>query len=134
MRVFPAFLAIGAVFVSLAGCGRSGPALHTVKGTVTFDGVVVDEGDIIFRPEDTQFRAEGAKIIKGEYTVKARAGKNKISITAAKINPALKSPAGEPVRQDYIPPQYNEATTLREEVASHDSNRFDFKLSSKPTK
>jgi len=115
----------------LAGCGRSGPEVYTVKGTVTFEGAPVEEGDILFRPEKTSLRAEGAKIIKGEYTVKAHPGKNKVSITAAKVNPALKSPSGEPVREDYIPAQFNFATILQAEVAPNDANRFKLKLTTK---
>lgn len=117
--------------VLLAGCWSSGPAVYTVKGTVTFEGAPVEEGDILFRPETTSLRAEGAKIIKGEYTVKAHPGKNKVSISAAKVNPALKGFEGEPVREDYIPSQYNIATTLQEDVAPNDNNRFDFKLTAK---
>lgn len=126
-----AFRALILLVIVLAGCGPSSPPVYTVKGTVTFEGAPVEEGDILFRPETTSLRAEGAKIIKGEYTVKAHPGKNKISISASKVNPALKSPEGEPVREDYIPAQYNFATTLQEEVATNNDNRFDFNLKAK---
>src|SRR4051794_9843879 len=51
---------------SVSGCGPSGPKMHEVTGTVTYDGEAVKTGDINFVPEDTTQGPEGGKIVDGK--------------------------------------------------------------------
>jgi hypothetical protein len=41
--------AAGCVFVS--GCGQSGPAMHHISGSITFDGKPIESGRIDFLPD-----------------------------------------------------------------------------------
>jgi hypothetical protein len=133
MKGFLALFGCTALVV-MGGCGSSAPTTYIVAGRVTYEGVAVEEGDIIFQPENALLRAEGGKIKDGEYSLKANPGKNKVIIRASKIIPGKKSMMGEPVREEYIPSQYNNDTILRKEVATNHGNRFDFTLTAKPDK
>jgi hypothetical protein len=133
MKGFLALVGFAALVV-MGGCSPSAPPTYFVAGKVTYEGVAVEDGDIIFHPKNTQLRAEGGKIKNGEYSLKANPGKNKISIRASKVIAGKKSMMGEPVREEYIPPHYNNDTILQEEVAANDANRFDFSLTAKPDK
>ena len=133
MKGFVALIGCAALVV-MGGCGPGAPPTYTVAGRVTYEGVAVEEGDIIFHPDNTQLRAEGGKIKNGEYSLKANPGKNKISIRASKIIPGKKSMMGEPVREEYIPSHYNNDTILQKEVEANNGNRFDFSLTAKPDK
>jgi hypothetical protein len=117
-RTFFAVLA-GLVVLAAAGCGKSGPAVYTVSGTVTYDGQTVANGYITFQPEDPTVGAVANPIEGGRYTVpKVHEGKNKVKIQATREVPGKKGPMGEPAVEQYIPRKYNDETTLTAEVGS----------------
>lgn len=123
------WMALGAALV-LSGCNE--PKVHTVTGTVTFDGQPVPDGDIIFLPADSGAAPEPAKIVSGQYTLRARSGVKKVSISASKIFPGgARGGANEPVPEEYIPERYNSRTELTADVKSDGANAFDFRLTSK---
>jgi predicted small lipoprotein YifL len=112
----------------LAGCGTSGPATYPVKGTASFEGRPIPEGDIQFIPENPEQRAEGGRIVDGKFTFEATAGKKRVEITASRADPVLKGPKGEPTFVDYIPAQFNTQSTLTADVNAGGPNEFKFEL------
>ena len=104
--------------------------MYEVTGTVTLDDKPLPEGDIIFVPDDKTQGAEAGKIKDGKYTLKAKPGPCHVKITATREIPGKKGPMGnEPAIEDYIPKQYNDETTLTENVGKG-KDHFDFKLKS----
>jgi hypothetical protein len=121
-----ALLAFGMAFVA-AGCGKSGPQMMEVTGTVKYDGQPVAEGDISFIPEDKSVGGEGGKIKDGRYTLKVKEGKNKVQIFASRGVPGKKGPMGEDLVEQYIPEKYNDKTELTADVSSG-KKEFNFDL------
>jgi hypothetical protein len=118
IRSFAGCLLSACLAAALIGCGGSGPKMHDVSGTVTFDDQPLPEGDIMFVPDDKSVGPEAGKIKDGKYSIKVREGKNKVEIRATREVPGKKGPMGEPAIEGYIPAQYNLKTTLEADVAS----------------
>lgn len=123
------FLVLGAALSLplLAGCGGE-PPTYAVTGAVTYNGTAVAEGDITLVPEDRSLGSEGGKIKDGTYSVKARAGKKRVEIRAARV--VKQGPMG-PVYEDYIPTEFNAQSKLTADVKSDGKNEFDFHLKGK---
>ena len=121
------------------GCGgdTGGPVLHTVSGTVSFDGEPVQDGRILFRSKDADGKAYSAPITNGEYEVQAVAGSMTVEITASRIVPGKFGEAASPdepappLSEMYIPEQFNSKTTLTAEIDAGGDNTVPFDLSSK---
>lgn len=124
------------LFVSLStlllGCGDN---KAEVKGTVTFDGVRIEDGTIRFENVE-QNNAEGGAITNGAYAVKIAPGNMKVSFTSSKVvgKKALyddpKGPFME-VKEDPLPAKYHfEKTETRMEVKPG-LNQKDWNLTSK---
>ncbi len=118
----------------LIGCGKtSGPETQTVTGSVTFDGTPVAEGEIVFRDAAGQTRSCGGPIKDGKYSFDASPGSKKVEITAMRDVPGkmdTSNPGVEvPLREQYIPANYNTKSTLTAEVSGSDP--IDFELTSK---
>lgn len=113
----------------LCGCHRA-PSKYSVGGEITWQGEPLAAGDVFFMGED-QVSSEAAKIENGKYRTKARPGRFTVMINSPvrKRNP---NPPGmradEYYYENFIPPRYNEQTSLRVEVLPQDDNRFDFAL------
>lgn len=124
------------LFVSLAGCGAgdTGPVKLQVTGQVTLDGEPVAEGEIIFSPVDGTGHRHAGRIIDGSYELESTAGKKKVEITAYRDSKDRfdESNPGErvPIREQFIPENYNAQTTLTVEVEDSSGNRHDFQLQS----
>lgn len=123
--------AVAAAVLAVGGCD-SAPKLYEVTGAVTIDGQPVPDGDIIFLPADTGAAPEPDKVVDGRYTVRARAGFKKVSVSASKIIPGgARGGGNEPVPEEYIPERYNSRTELTAEVTPDGANVFDFTLTTK---
>jgi hypothetical protein len=128
----------------IAGCSSEpeGPSRFPVAGYVTFDGVPVETGTIIFRNEDrnAQVAPDGGNIVKGQYHVQVQPGEKRVEIMASrpipgeeeKIRPDRKAFATVPVEQ-YIPAVYNAQSVLTATVEQK-KNKFDFDLEAARTK
>jgi hypothetical protein len=131
-RVAAAALATALMF-ALSGCGGAsgGPALYSVHGQVTFDGKPVEEGRILFRMEGDGGKSYSGAITNGAYQVEAEAGKAVVEITATRDTGKVDDMGGAaepvPIKEQYIPAQYNSETTLSAEVTSG-SNLIPFDL------
>jgi len=111
-------------FIGTTGCEQG---KLSVTGTVKYDGKEVDEGDMIFEPDNKSLAPEGAKIKGGKYSANLPKGKYKVRITANRTIPGKKGPMGEDAVEQYIPKKYNEETTLTADVTG-DKKSIDFEM------
>lgn len=125
------FIPLLCLLLVALGHGCSGDSTHgKVKGTVTYQGEPVTEGQIVFRRTDNSV-VEGAIIKDGLFESNAPIGTCLVQITArkkvqAKANSsALEEDAFTTV--SYIPEKYNDKSTLSLEVKSG-SQTYDFLL------
>jgi hypothetical protein len=133
-----AIAALVLLSAGLAGCGGSGRA--TVGGTVTYDGLPIDNGGITFVPEDKSAKMAGGTITEGKYFIDAEhgpaPGKYRVEITwtrptgsGKKGDPDLQGPGSGDTKQ-VLPDKFNKSSTLTAEIKSG-SNTIDFPLKSK---
>ena len=116
------------MFPMLAACGSPGPTTYDVSGEVTFEGVPLSHGEIIFR--DDAAGTYAGKIIDGNYSVQCTAGDKRVEITSSGISKEENmSPSGEPVIEFavQVPPKYNVQSDLTANI-SNGPNKFDFEL------
>ena len=127
--------ALAAVFCS-SGCG--GPAAPSLKGKVTFDGVPVASGNIVFLPEQSEGRKAAAAIEDGNYVVPAEEGllpgKYRVEVSWHKPT-GRKIPSADPgimmdETKEVIPARYNSDSTLTADLAPGEASK-DFALTSK---
>ncbi len=121
---FLAFLAVG--------CGERDGQIP-VAGTVTFQGQPVTSGEIIFTPAGAVAASVATKIEAGKYDLRVPEGRQQVRITAYREVPGKfdTSNPGEqtPMVEMYIPPQFNDKTTLEVTVDSA-AKTHDFTLGS----
>lgn len=127
------------VCLALLGCS-DGEQRIIVTGKVTFDGQPIDNGIVLFIPEDetdSQKRPKvGTQIVDGKYAFEPdrgpMPGKYKVAITWEKKT-GRKIPTGDVVDRDeteqVLPKKYNDETTIRVTVSRRD-NKHDFALTS----
>lgn len=120
-----------ALTASVVGCGADGPPMYDVSGSVSLDGQPLRDGDIVFEPLDQQYGADAGKVIDGKFAFKAKGGKNRVAIRAAKFVPNPRNPDGEPDSVSLVPTKYNDETVLEAEVAADGANQYQFDLLSK---
>ncbi len=123
---------IGCLLLMGCGGGPTGPTLHKVSGSVTFDGAPVEDGRIEFRRAEGDKRAYSGEIKGGSYSLQCEAGKVTVAITASRIIPGKFDTSNpddppQPVGEMYIPAKYNEKSTLTAEVKAG-SNDIPFAL------
>ena len=135
-------IAIVASLLVTTGCGQGyeGPPRGAVRGKVTLDGQVIEDGAITFTPVDGgQGPTAGGDIVDGIYDIPEPkgpiVGKNRVAISAPiktgkKVPaPPVAGPAGmmdEVVES--VPPHFNEHSTLIKDIVSG-KNTIDFDLS-----
>jgi hypothetical protein len=112
--------------VLLPGCG-SPKSTTTVGGTISLDGLPLDNGAISFYPVDggdvTAAQSAGATIGKdGRYQAEVAPGRFRVEITSSRVVGQRKayedipdSPM-EDILEELIPPQYNTASELVRDV------------------
>lgn len=128
------------IAVAVAGCGKSGPKMAPVSGTVTVDNVPLTAGQVTFVPAgNTETAGTGFSggIIdaSGKYTIftsgdaGAPLGKYKAS-----VNPSMVPTAGSKGPAVGFNPKYQDAKTSMldvEVVASPAAGQYDLKLTKK---
>jgi hypothetical protein len=102
-----------AVAIMAAGCNR-GPAVGTVKGTITIDGQPVDGGLIRFVPADGNSQPEDCIVKGGAYSITMPIGEKKVEIYWTKTGGGKVDTASQGTEQviTLIPSKYNTETTL----------------------
>ena len=114
----------------LCGCGK-GPKMHTVTGNVSYQGQPIAEGQIIFSATDGNSPAATVFIENGRYSVVTSAGVKTVRISATKETGRIVEGAmgvKYPERIDFIPPNYNTATTLVRTIDPEGELVIDFQL------
>lgn len=127
-------LGLGLMLGLFAGCGDKKQA--KVHGTVTYNGIPVEEGSISFFPEPgTESRKASAAILDGAFDIPTDRGpfpgKFRVEITGVKKT-GKKIPSADPgieidERIELIPDKYHRNSTLIREIAPGD-NKLDFLL------
>jgi hypothetical protein len=132
VRRFFSLLVLVVLSCTIAGCGPTGPKLYPVKGTVTWNGEPLPEGDIIFTPATPGDVEDAGKVVGGKFAFEARPGAKKVKITANRSEGPVDPQMGLAPRVQYIPPKYSSAekTTLTAEVTETGKNEFEFTLTS----
>lgn len=113
-----------ALLVISAGCGKSGPPVYHVAGTVTFKGEPVPAGTVLFQPDESQGctgPAGIAHIKDGKYDTAEEGGKGVVGgphlvrITGLDGKPVEMAPEGVPLF-----PDFTTTVDLPTEDSSHD--------------
>ncbi|QDU40956.1 hypothetical protein Mal4_53190 [Maioricimonas rarisocia] len=119
MRLHLTLSVLGLFF--LCGCGGSDELQRvSVDGTVTLDGEPLPDGEIVLRPTDEPGAADGGKIEEGSFSFEATPGAKTVEITAWREIPGsheqLESGESGSSREQYVPQEYNEKTTLTADI------------------
>jgi hypothetical protein len=132
MRLGHTFLFTGLAFalVVLAGC-RDGFA--EVKGTVKFNGQLIEEGTIRFESVDQSAPTAGDVIKNGVYSVRVKPGEMKVSFTASKTvgsKPLYGKADGPvmPIKINSLPEKYDDKNTQERFHAQPGRNEKDWEL------
>jgi hypothetical protein len=133
------FLALAAAVVALtpAGCGRSGPPMGRVSGTVTYQGKPVPKGTVTFVSSDPSRRNATGQLDKnGYYQLQteepgdgAELGEYDVTLYSHD-EPILDYRPKVPVKaQRLIPEKYeNPKTSALKRTVKSGSNTFDLEL------
>ncbi|MFG0333867.1 MAG: hypothetical protein ACF8TS_10940 [Maioricimonas sp. JB049] len=106
---------------TLYGCGGS-ETVHRVpvSGTVTLGGDPLPEGEIVLRPAGGTGATDGGQIKDGKFQFDATPGAKTVEITAWREIPGsqeqLESGESGSSREQYVPQEYNEKTTLTADI------------------
>jgi hypothetical protein len=126
MRFLSVLPALAILF--LVGCG---PTVHTVKGTVTYDGAPLADGSIVFKSKDPKVGSGGGAIKDGKYTAAVKPGQYTVEIRASKMMPlpaGQKGAMGETeMNQEYIGEKYNAKSELSADISGAKEQNFDLK-------
>jgi hypothetical protein len=116
-----------AMLILLCGCGRQGPKLGQVQGTVTLDGQPLKHAAVIFEPKAGGRASMAVTDASGHYELTylrdakgALIGPHRVKI----------STASEDDPKERVPARYNKQTTLGAEVTAG-ANQHNFKLTSR---
>ena len=114
------------------GCDQPGPKTYRVSGTVSYDGTPVQQGDILFIPENPALAPEAGKIADGKFQARAKQGTCRVEITALNIGPDTPVIMGSPVAENFVAARYNRESELTADVSATAENVFEFALRSHP--
>ncbi len=119
----------------LASSCSQGPAISSVRGTVTLDGKPLPNATIVFTPEAGGRSSLGRTNDKGEYTLLYTAGKDGALIGAMKVRITVAEEYQDArekthMRPELVPARYNEKSELVANVEPKD-NVINFDLQSK---
>lgn len=127
---------LGLVLLLLVGCSEP-PTTAEVTGSVSVDGVPVEDGSIGFFPVDGKSPTAGAAIEAGHYTAQVPFGISKVEIRASKVigEKKLYDTPDSPVQSilaEALPPRYNDESELQMDVAlGMDEQNFELETKKK---
>jgi hypothetical protein len=125
-------------FSLCAGCSRSGLQKAEVSGSVSLNGVAIEEGSIQFIPVDgTTGPGAGGVIKNGKYRIEREngvtVGKNRVELRAfGPSGKKIQDPTALPgvmteSRVQVFPPEFNDESTVIKEIKTG-SNTIDFDI------
>ena len=119
------------VALGLSGCGRKGPIMVPVSGTVTLDGKPMPDGMIYFKTI-VEGSVDQMEIKDGKFAGKVEVGDRRVEICRYGLGPPIKMGNGEiPNKIETLPARYNQVSELKATVAEHGPNEFRFAVESK---
>lgn len=130
------------VSLTLCGCGGGGadvPELGSVTGTVTVDGTPIEGATVEFIPQAGGRPSTATTDAQGKYELQwsgenmgAAIGTHKVVIRTERAGFSPEGDEGVAVeaRPELLPPEYNDDSTLNQEVAAGDQT-IDFALETK---
>jgi hypothetical protein len=122
------FSLICIVLLPMLGCGDGKPPKYALSGTVTFGGMPVPDGSIMFQASDKRTAPDTAAIVDGKYALELTAGQKLVMVEASKfVGPEDKTMGVRP-RDQYLPHKYNVESKLTMEVKPQDGNVYDLPL------
>jgi hypothetical protein len=116
----------------VAGCDQ-GPAVGTVKGTITIDGQPVDGGLIRLVPTDGNSQPADSVVTAGSYSITMPVGEKRVEIFWAPGGGGTVDTASQGAEKaivQRIPSKYNTESTLTYTVESGQAVK-DFSLTSR---
>lgn len=115
------------MLLCLLGCGE--PTVP-VSGEVTYDGKIVETGQISFIPVDQVAAPDAAVIENGRYSLKVSPGEKRVEIRASRPLPPARqnNPEMGLLYEDFIPKIYNDESTLTASVQQQGAQEFNFPL------
>jgi len=119
------------VLLVLGGCGRKGPIMVPVSGTVTLDGKPMPDGIIYFKTI-VEGSVDQMQIKDGKFAGKVEVGDRRVEICRYGLGPPIKMGNGEiPNKIETLPARYNDASKLTATVTKRGPNEFTFAVESK---
>ena len=120
MRSRPCGIVVATLLVvGMAGCNRPRPPVMVpVSGTVSYNGKPIAEGLIVFAARDGSCAPNLLKITAGRYEGRVIVGDKRIEVRAMRkakrSESAATGPGADegPVLENWIPAEYNDASTL----------------------
>jgi len=122
-------LAAVVLCLAFAGCGPPDARVEC-SGSVSFAGEPIEEGSISFLPLSGG-RSEGAVITAGRYTARVLPGRYRVEIRGSRPiadAAAVRSDMPGEIREDFVPPEFNDNSTLEAEIPPDGSSQLSFKL------
>lgn len=136
-RRFSLALAVAAVVLTPLGCGKGGPVMGRVSGTVTYKGQPVKKGTVSFvSTEATRRNATGQLDANGYYTLQteepgdgAEVGDYEVALYSHQEKILDYTPKTPVKPERTIPEKYeNPKTSGLKKTVQSGSNKFDFDL------
>jgi putative lipoprotein len=126
---------IGAVLLivalGLSGCGRKGPIMVPISGTVTLDGKPMPDGIIYFKTI-VEGSVDQMDIKDGKFAGKVEVGDRRVEVCRYGLGPPIKMGNAEiPNKIETLPARYNQASELKASVTQRGANEFSFEVKSK---
>lgn len=117
-----------ATTIAALGCGRPGPLLVPISGTVTLDGKPLEVAEVSF-VSPTLGHLETFPVKNGSFSGKARPGERRVEFYAFRDLPSdPQAPAMRLKVVSLIPEKYSSASTLTADVTEAGPNVFTFDL------
>jgi hypothetical protein len=119
------------VAVGLSGCGRKGPVMVPVSGTVTLDGKPLPDGMIYFK-RPLEGSVDQLAIQDGKFAGKVEVGDRRVEVSRYGLGTPIKIGKAElPNKIETLPACYNQESTLTATLTESGPNQFSFVLESK---
>ena len=126
--IIPCLLILGVQF--LIGCGHSEPQPVPVNGSVTLNGVPMENGFIYFKTIETG-ALERLDIKAGTFTGKALPGLRRVEIISNAPKKVVIDGATVEVPENIIHSSFNTESKLSAEVSTREPNSFKFDVKKK---